>query len=334
MNTVTLTCPSVAVTGASGFIGSMVSSELSQSGLCVRNGYRNEVAARHNSFKIDLGRKLVAHGFLDGAQVLVHAAGPAHTSLPEERRFRIETIDGGRWLFEKAVAAGVKRIVLVSSCKAGYEFGEGVSESDIDRPGDIYGKVKLELEQMLVALAEMARVEWVIFRPALVYGIGVKGNLSAWFRRARNPLLPRFPSAGYRSMVSVADLATAIGLGCTHPNAANKRFYVSDGVSYSISEIDSAIRRGGGLRYSPIQLPWVWRLAARVGDIAAGAGMDIGFDGARLAKLTKTATCSATLLRAQLSWHPTTTFYEQLPSMLAVQSSVAKSRSAPQTQQF
>ena len=91
---------------------------------------------------------------------------------------------------------------------------------------------------------------------------------------------------------------------------------------------------GGGLRYSPIQLPWVWRLAARVGDIAAGAGMDIGFDGARLAKLTKTATCSATLLRAQLSWHPTTTFYEQLPSMLAVQSSVAKSRSAPQTQQF
>ena len=315
---------SVAIAGAGGFIGSAVSLELNRNGILVRNGYRSEKGrlSAENAFRLDIARRSIDPGFLQNAHVLVHAAGPAHVSVLNERQFRADTLDGGRWLFERAIAAGVRRIVLVSSCKAGYEFGQNVSEVNVDEPKDVYGKVKLELEQVLVSLAEPAGVEWVIFRPALVYGVGVKGNLAAWLMRARNPLLPRLPSAGYRSMVSATDLARAIRLGCNHPSAAKCRFYVSDGIDYSVSAIDAAIRAELGLRFPPIQVQWLWKLLARLGDVAALSGVDIGFDSARFAKFTTTATCSAGFLRAQLGWQPRETFFQLLPSMLLSQLSM------------
>lgn len=308
----------VCVTGASGFIGRAVVEHLLQAGCEVRASVHHQALQRAGvaEYAVDLEKMTLDAAFLTGAQVLVHVAGLAHTYNIGSGLHQTVTVNGGRWLFDEAVKAGVHRIVLVSSCKAGFEYGTDVDEAVADRPQSVYGNYKLAQERMLREVSARHGIDFVILRPALVYGVGASGNLATWFKRSRHRVMPAMPIGGRRSMVSVADLASAIFLACHSAAAPGNTYYVSDGESYFIQDIDAAIRRFRG-HHQPKPAPvWLWHAIAFFGSLGMLVGIDLGIDRLRLANILKDSTCSSLRLQTQLGWHPRQRFYDLIPKML------------------
>jgi nucleoside-diphosphate-sugar epimerase len=177
--------------------------------------------------------------------VVVHAAARVHVmhetatdALSEYRRMNVEgTLD----LARRAVEAGVKRFVFISSIKVnGDTTARGVPFKADDEPGpsDPYGVSKFEAEEALKALARETGLEVVIIRPPLVYGPGVKAN----FRNMLNWLskgvpLPLGSITNRRSLVSIGNLVDFIVTCIDHPRAANQTFLVSDGEDLSTTQL-------------------------------------------------------------------------------------------------
>jgi UDP-glucose 4-epimerase len=164
--------------------------------------------------------------------------------------FRRVNVAGTESLSLAAARSGVKRFIYVSSIKVNGEATAGRAFHADDLPGycDPYGQSKWEAEERLIEIATATDMQWVIVRPPLVYGPGVRGNfltLMNWvFRRIP---LPFGSLNNSRSMISVYNLNDLLCLLVDSPGAANKRFVASDPEDISTPElvrrIAAALRR-------------------------------------------------------------------------------------------
>lgn len=188
---------------------------------------------------------------LAGVDVVVHLAGRAHvmreTATDPLEFYREVNVMGSLSLARAAVAAGVKRMIFVSSVKVN---GEGTplgtppiaqraySETDVPAPEDAYGISKHEAEVALRQLASATGLEVVIIRPPLVYGPGVRANMLALMKIvARGLPLPLASVRNRRSLIYVENLADFI-LRCVDAEAAaNETFLISDGTDFSTPEL-------------------------------------------------------------------------------------------------
>lgn len=170
---------------------------------------------------------------LAGVDVVIHLAARVHQMREDrstaEAAYLRTNFEATRRLAEQAARAGVRRFVFVSSIKVNGEASSGraLTEEDPPAPRDPYGRSKWLAEQALRELAEGSAMEWVVVRPPLVYGVGVKGNFARllWLVRKGLPV-PR--TEARRSYVNVWNLADLLLLCCTHPAAANQLFLAED----------------------------------------------------------------------------------------------------------
>src|SRR5881394_1453427 len=145
----------VAVTGASGFIGRHLCTDLVRNGLSVRALTRAAIEPEPG-MEVRQIRSLeleqLKHEF-DGADVVIHLAGRAHMMSRrgnEDALYSAVNLAGTRAVADAAVAAGVPQILFTSSVKAIGEGGETVLRDDSpERPLDAYGKSKLAAERAL-----------------------------------------------------------------------------------------------------------------------------------------------------------------------------------------
>lgn len=164
MSSETNTC---VITGATGYVGRHLKSHLQQAGWQVQEWSRQTGPGRAT---FELGRKVESSAF-DSATALVHCAYDFKAQGWQE--ILATNVRGSEMLFQAAKAAGVKRVVFISSASA---FAGCRS---------LYGRAKLEIET--IAEAHGA----VVIRPGLVYGHqpgGVFGKLVAQVKSSR--LLP------------------------------------------------------------------------------------------------------------------------------------------------
>jgi UDP-glucose 4-epimerase len=155
---------------------------------------------------LDLAVNDPACGLLQGVDVFFHLAGIAHRqereSAYEELNYRATVR-----LARLASAAGIRCFIYISSVKAmGPPTSSAVrSESACTRPMDAYGLSKWQAERALQEQFCDDRMSVVIVRPALGYGVNVKGNLQRLASAVRLGL-PRPPEGGSRSMIALEDL--------------------------------------------------------------------------------------------------------------------------------
>ncbi|MDP1592717.1 MAG: SDR family oxidoreductase [Gallionella sp.] len=236
------------VTGASGFVGSALCTELSQRGQPVRAALRSANAGLN-----DCEREVVGaiNGETDwsaalcGVSAVIHLAARVHVmqdaSADPLSEFRRVNVAGTEHLARQAAAVDVKRFVYVSSIKVNGEAtqgGEKFTEEDMSAPQDPYGISKCEAEQVLHEVAEETGLEVVIVRPPLVYGAGVKGNFAQMLKVLDRGLpLPLATVNNRRSLVYVGNLVDALILCATHPAAVGQTYLVSDGEDVSTSEL-------------------------------------------------------------------------------------------------
>jgi len=180
--------PVVAVTGATGYLGSILEDAFHAVGYDVRRLVRT-VRPGTSDRAFTLGAA-VEPAVLDGVDVLVHCA--YDMTLTRRTDIWETNVFGTVALLDAAVAAGVRSTVAVSSMSA--------------YPGtrQLYGRAKLDTE--LAALARGMRV----VRPGLVYGPAWGGMAGTLRKLATLPVLPDFGPGAHQFTVHEDDLAAAV----------------------------------------------------------------------------------------------------------------------------
>lgn len=198
------------ITGATGFIGRHLVSAVLDAGdeaVCL---------VRPSSDRRDLqrsGLRLVEGDMLDesalrralqGADAAIHAA--AMLKAPWRREFADANIRG-----TAAVAAACREratpLVVVSSLAAAGPAQEDAPRTEAQPPAPVslYGRIKLQAEQVAIAMAH--EVPLTIVRPPMVFGEGDRSAL-ALFRMAARGWQPLPGGADRRlSLIHAADLA-------------------------------------------------------------------------------------------------------------------------------
>lgn len=250
----------VLVTGASGFIGRSLVPHLVASGWIVRAASRTPVREAGNTPAIervaqpDLGSSEAGtawRALVDRVDAVVHLAGIAHASraIPTATYMRING-EAVETLAAAARAAGVKRVVLMSSVRAqvGPVSTRVVVEDDPAQPTDDYGRSKLRGEIGLAGLLAEGPCDHVILRPVLVYGPGVKGNMRQLVRLARMPLpLPLGRLDARRSLLSLPTLCDACRHVLDAPAASRATLLLADkGPALSVREMLLTMRAALG----------------------------------------------------------------------------------------
>jgi len=240
--------PSVLVTGANGFVGRALCTELVRQGQSIREAVRSSTTPVENINTVSVGEINAETDWtaaLAGIKVVIHLAGRAHimrdNAVDPLDAFRKVNVDGSWNLALQACDAGVQRFIFISSIKVN---GEGTPEGrpytaeDKPAPFDPYGISKLEAEEALRQLADESGMELVIIRPPLVYGAGVKANFYAMMRwLERGVPLPLGAIHNKRSFVALDNLVDLIITCIDHPAAANQIFLAGDDEDLSTTEL-------------------------------------------------------------------------------------------------
>ena len=240
----------VLVTGASGFVGTVLCRELVSRGHAVRAAVRRVGSPGASPPQLDqilipdIAAEFDRRALVDGFGTIVHLAAIAHRSNPIEAEIRRVNRDSAVRLAE--AAAGIAgRFIFLSSVKVhGEDSGSGTyGEDDALDPQDSYGRSKLEAERALTETTARNGMELVLIRPPLVYGPEVKGNFLRLLGWVDSGLpLPFASVRNRRSLIYVGNLVDAIARCAEHP-AARGPFLVSDDETVSTPELVSRITR-------------------------------------------------------------------------------------------
>ncbi|MFM7379261.1 MAG: NAD-dependent epimerase/dehydratase family protein [Erythrobacter sp.] len=253
----------LAITGATGFVGSAVLDEALKQGHKIRALARREQAPRAGVEWVrgDLDDTAALAALVQGADAVVHVAGLTNT--PDPHAFEIANVTGTANVLAAMTEAGVRRLVFVSSLSA--------------RMPELsaYGASKAKAE----ALVEASRLDWTTVRPPGVYGPRDVDYLEM-FRTAKLGFVP-LPPGGASSIIHADDLARLLVVLATGNAAATKKqiYEPDDGREggWRHKELAAAIGRAMGRRvvFAP-------HLPRTVLDAAAAADRRIRGDKAKL----------------------------------------------------
>ena len=249
----------ILVTGASGFIGRALVTELANAGHSVRAAMRKPADVFPRSVEViavaDLTRPVEWRPLLRDVETVVHLAGIAHAGpqIAEQAYDRVNRLATAE-LASAAKVNGIGHLIFMSSIRAqsGPTSTGVLCETDAPHPTDAYGRSKLAAENAVRA----AGVPFTILRPVLIYGAGVKGNFARLMELARKPWpLPLGLCRNRRSLLSRRNLIDAVHLVVATPVTKGETYVVADPAPLTLAEIVAALRAGEGRRPGLVPVP-------------------------------------------------------------------------------
>lgn len=201
----------LAITGATGFVGSRLAAIAREAGHPIRALTRGPRAAEPGLTWVEgaLDRPDALAALADGADTVVHVAGLINA--PDRAAFDAVNVAGTAHMIDAARAAGVRRFIHVSSLAA---REPGLSD---------YGASKARSEQVVAA----SGLDWTILRPPAVYGPGDRETFEL-FRMARRGFVA-LPPKGRFSVIHVDDLASLILTLLDAPDSIGETYEPDDG---------------------------------------------------------------------------------------------------------
>jgi nucleoside-diphosphate-sugar epimerase len=265
--------PRVLVTGAPGWLGSSLVTALAkgfQSGPVEQGPEAVRVLAAPGSdvrSLKDLGDVEVAiadlrdphltDGVCDEVDTVFHCAGIIHPKRIQDL-YDIN-VTGTRNLLEAAVAAKVRRFVLVSSnSPAGMNESSTrlMLESDPPRPYLNYGLSKLQAEWAVNDAYRGRRIEGVIVRPCWFYGPNQPARQTKFFMMIKNGHPPVFGKGdNLRSLSYVDNAVQGLILARDVERAAGQTYWITDRRPYSWIEILETVAKVLDVSIRPRYVP-------------------------------------------------------------------------------
>ena len=263
----------ILVTGAAGFIGSHVVSELLARGQKVvalddlSGGFRDNVDERAT---------FVAGSILDAALIdrlfdehrfayVFHLAAYAAEGLSHFiKRFNYQNnLIGSVNLINAAIRHEVRCFVFTSSIAVYGRTAPPVSEEMPTAPDDPYGVAKAAVEQDLRISREVFGLPYIIFRPHNVYG--ERQNIGDPYRNVvgifirqilrGEPLTIFGDGTQTRAFSHIADVAPVIAGAIDRPDAYGQIFNIGADQPVTINVLGETVSRAMGVPFRPRYLP-------------------------------------------------------------------------------
>jgi UDP-glucose 4-epimerase len=244
----------VLVTGGSGFFGGVLKRRLLAEGFAVTNIdlVRDEDAGAEGLTSVQgdirdgglLARIFAEHKF----EGVFHCAAMLAHDVKDDTLLWTSNVDGTRLVAEAALAAGVTKMVNISSnCLWAEGFGRPVTEADVPAPVELYGRSKLQAERELAAIVE-TRPDFkvVTLRCPTIIDSGRLGLLAILFEfieDGKKVWVVGDGSSRYQ-FIYAQDLATACLL-CLRYEESNLFHIGSDDVPTMRGMYESVIRAAG-----------------------------------------------------------------------------------------
>jgi nucleoside-diphosphate-sugar epimerase len=286
----------VIVLGASGFIGSAISRDLS-----------GEVATPPHSEADVTSRASLSRAIRPG-DVIINATGyvaATDRSAAGMARFRAVNVEGVGNLAAAAADKGAAQLIHLSSVAAmGRWTGRGVSEGMMRPTTSPYAASKLDAERALEPFHD--RLAITVLRPTSIFGEG-RGLAGALCRLASLPLVP-LPGGGRTEIpfCYIGNLVHAVRLSIDCAGCRGRTFIVGDEGSYPLREIVIELGRALGLRPRIAPLPHAaFRLAAAAnGLLAAIRHVAPLLDESRVRTLTTSVSYSTRAFQEATGYRP------------------------------
>jgi dihydroflavonol-4-reductase len=256
----------VAVTGATGFIGRHLTADLVARGVrvraIVRPGSRSVEPPGATIVRAPLEARALAEA-LAGVDAVVHLAGVV--SAVDAGTYAAINAEGTRAVAAAADAVGT-RLVHISSLAAAGPAPASTPRGEDDPPAPLtpYGRSKLDSERALHALPSL---RWTVLRPGVVYGPGDRAVLPL-FKLAAGLVAPVVgrPGAAY-TFVYISDVVRAIG-AALEGTSVGLTFFVGHPHPVTPRGLLETIQRAIGSRSALIHVPMpVTRVAAEVCEV-------------------------------------------------------------------
>ncbi|GIV54214.1 MAG: NAD-dependent epimerase [Candidatus Kapaibacterium sp.] len=253
----------IALTGATGFVGSHVADELSRRGYAVRCLVRSTSNRRWIEGK---SYEVVACNFseassiaeaLRGAESVIHVAGVIAARSMEE--FMEGNVGFTRRLLDatrQVLSSGFRRFLHLSSLAVAGpapSLDRPITEESPLRPITPYGISKKAAEDVVNSAADVLPV--TIVRPPAVYGERDEATLP-FFRAVHRGIIPLIGwSAKWISLVHVRDLARGIVDAFESDATVGKTYFVSSDEFYTWKQIGTTTAAIVGRRAIPVIIP-------------------------------------------------------------------------------
>lgn len=250
----------ITVTGASGLLGSSVARALVTGGHEVTTLQRrpSSVAGAHDVIGSVTDRASVIEA-LTGAEAVVHLAAKV-SMMGDPSDFEAVNIGGTRTLVDAALAAGVQRLVHISSPSVAHTgdsiIGEGAGPASPELARGEYARTKAAGE--LIALeADSEDFRVLVLRPHLMWGPGDTQLTERVIDRARSGRMPILGSGAPLVDALFVDnaveaIVAAVGaVDSTH----GESLVVTNGQPRPIGELMSRIAVAGGAEVPKLRIP-------------------------------------------------------------------------------
>ena len=290
------------------------------------NGLR-AISSQIEVLRGDIRSPADCEAFCEGAKeaVLFHTAGLIHPRRVPD--LYAVNVGGTENLLSAAIAAGVRRAVVVSS-----NSPVGLNphpqhlfdESSPYHPYMNYGRSKMQMELQIKQLEAAGKIETVIVRPPWFYGPNQPPRQVLFFSMIRSGKVPIVGSGNnLRSMVYTDNLCAGLVLAGFVKKARGEVYWIADRRPYSMNEIVDTVERllekefKFRVAHKRVRLPG---FASEVAMLADATLQGLGLYNQKihvLAEMNKTIACSITKAEKELGYQPKIALEEGMRRSLA-----------------
>ena len=261
------------VTGATGFLGSALVTELVKRRQSVRILARDEKKARQlfgDAVTIipgEITEALQVQRAVDGATTIYHLAGRLyHPNIPAEL-YRQVHVEGTRTLLKACQGQSLlRRIVHVSTTGVHGVTGEVPATEDAPfAPTNAYEATKLEGELLAFKAYQEQGLPVTVVRPGLVYGPGDL-HLLGFFVSIKKGLFHVIDGGkALLHPVYIDDMVAALLLCAEHPQAFGRSYNIAGEHPVTVRELGTAIAHALNRRLPAGSIPlWLANLASDI----------------------------------------------------------------------
>jgi nucleoside-diphosphate-sugar epimerase len=240
----------IFITGASGFVGSNIISNLTE--------YIFRKYNRTENFEIM-------------EDIVLHLAGKAHDlkQISNSNEYYEVNTELTKKIFDAFLISKAKVFITISSVKAiADSIDTELTENHIPIPITHYGKSKLQAEQYILSKKVPIGKRVFILRPCMIHGQGNKGNLNLLFKVVKLGLpWPLGSFKNKRSYCSIDNLCFIINELILNENIPTNIFNIADDSSISTNEIIELMSKQLGKKHN------IWNISkiliiyiANIGD--------------------------------------------------------------------
>ncbi len=238
------------VTGGAGVVGKALCRELLQRGVCVRvltlpgDTLADTLPKEVQVFYGDVTKPETLTAAFEGVDLVYHLAA----ILLSTKKGSFDRINGGgtQNVVNAAVAAGVKRLLYVSSISVTYPV---LTE---------YGQSKLKGETLVKEAGEKHDLQWTIVRPTLVVGDGGGIEFKMFANYVKRFPVYFMPGGGkcLKRPVRSVDLVKGIAVAGLSEHAVGKTYALAGSKTLSMAEMAKAILRQNNMNHVMVPVPW------------------------------------------------------------------------------